>query len=98
RVVLVAQTEIHGQLRRHGPLVLDEGEEPPEADAGISDLQIALHEGGDVEQERREAVRKTGRRRGIARDRRLLGPELKLSARPAVVLRLQEEVARVAKI
>ena len=44
------------------------------------------------------AVGEAGGRRRVARNRRLVRPELKLPARPAVVLRLQQEVARVPEV
>src|SRR5439155_10592996 len=51
-----------------------------------------------VDQERRERVREAGGGRRVGRDRGLLRPELKLTTRSAVVLRLQEEVARIAEV
>ena len=98
RVVLVPQSEVERQVRRHLPLVLDEREERPEADARIGHLQVALDERGNIEQERRERVREAGRGGRIRRDRRLRCPELELPARAAVVLRLQQEVARVPQV
>ena len=63
-----------------------------------SHLQVALDERGHIEQERGERVREAGGGRRVGRDRRLRRSELELPARPAVVLRLQQEVARVPEV
>src|SRR5262249_23541963 len=81
-----------------GPLVLDEREESPEPDTRLRDFEIALDGRRYVEQERRERVREPRSRGGVAGNRRLRGTELKLAARAAEVLRLQQEVARVSEI
>ena len=41
RVVLVAQAEVEGQLRRDLPLVVDEREDRPVLRAGIGHLEVA---------------------------------------------------------
>src|SRR5205814_5523582 len=69
-----------------------------EADARIDHLEIAAHLRRHVQQERGEEVREAAVRRGVARQRGLSRPELKLAARAALILRLQEEVARVTEV
>src|SRR5207302_1917113 len=98
RVVLVAHAEIDRQLRCHGPFVLDEREERPETDAGIGHLEIAPDQGRLIEEERREQIREAAVRGGIARERRLSSAELELAARAALILRLQQKIARMTEI
>ena len=78
------------------PLVLDEREVGRVARARVHDLEVAPDARRHVEQERSKRVGKAVLRGRVGGRGRLRPAELEPAARPAVVLRLQQEVAVVA--
>ncbi len=100
RVVLVAQAEIHGDVRAHLPLVVHEEEVLLVPGAGLVDERhVAAHVVGVVEHERREGVgHVVADCDGIARRRRPRPVVRERAARAAEVLRLQQEVAVATEV
>src|SRR5207244_11565969 len=73
-------------------------DESPKPEPGIDHLHVAAGTGGRSRQERREEICEPAVRRRVARKRCLSGPELELAARAALILGLQQEIARMTEI